>query len=452
MQKISASISYVTPFSSGISAIHRIFDGLTILGTLFFCSLYFDVEDGGIYWYVGLLAGIMYPLIAELRSTYKMSRFEGGGYVANKVFSSWVLVCLFFMAFVFSTKTSIIFSRLVIVSWFVITPILLIIGHFYISSALRNSRNKLSNLNRFVIIGDPTSANQLLNKLGDLEWAGVIYCGQFKNIGLALTKIKTNNIEYVFIVDKGDDQENISLINELADTTASVFFVPNIFLGGGHNTQWMTIGSAPIIVVSDHPFYGTHKIIKRMEDILLGLILIVLSSPIMLFVAIGVKLSSPGPILFRQRRYGLNGEIMQIWKFRSMTTMDDGGIVVQAKKGDARVTRFGSFLRKTSLDELPQFFNVLGGSMSLVGPRPHAISHNEFYRKQIKGYMVRHKVKPGITGWAQVNGYRGETDTIDKMRHRIEHDIYYINHWSPALDLKIILVTFFKIFDQKAAY
>jgi putative colanic acid biosynthesis UDP-glucose lipid carrier transferase len=170
-------------------------------------------------------------------------------------------------------------------------------------------------------------------------------------------------------------------------------------------------------------------------------------------ISLGVKLSSPGPIIFKQRRYGLDGKEILVYKFRSMTVCDDGGNVVQATKQDRRITRLGAFLRKTSLDELPQFINVLQGRMSVVGPRPHAVAHNEMYRKLIKGYMVRHKVKPGITGWAQVNGLRGETDTLEKMQARIEHDIDYLRNWSPRLDVYIILKTIWVVArGQDGAY
>ncbi|MCG6438119.1 exopolysaccharide biosynthesis glycosyltransferase VpsL, partial [Vibrio parahaemolyticus] len=146
---------------------------------------------------------------------------------------------------------------------------------------------------------------------------------------------------------------------------------------------------------------------------------------VLLAIAIGVKLSSPGPIIFKQNRYGLDGKPIQVWKFRSMRVMDNGSHVQQATKGDPRVTRFGAFIRRTSLDELPQFFNVLQGSMSIVGPRPHAVAHNEQYRTIVNRYMLRHKVKPGITGWAQINGWRGETDTLDKMEKRVQFDLDY---------------------------
>jgi len=172
----------------------------------------------------------------------------------------------------------------------------------------------------------------------------------------------------------------------------------------------------------------------------------------MALIALGVKLSSQGPVFFRQRRYGLNGEEIRVLKFRTMTVTEDGPNVKQAVKGDQRITRFGGFLRRTSLDELPQFINVLSGEMSIVGPRPHAVAHNEMYRRMIHGYMLRHKVKPGITGWAQVNGYRGETDTLEKMVARVEHDLSYIRGWSLWLDLKIIFLTVFGRKVRENAY
>ncbi|SDX51503.1 putative colanic acid biosysnthesis UDP-glucose lipid carrier transferase [Pseudomonas syringae] len=191
---------------------------------------------------------------------------------------------------------------------------------------------------------------------------------------------------------------------------------------------------------------------KRAEDIVLSSLILLLIALPLLLIAIAIKLTSPGPVLFRQRRYGLDGRSIMVWKFRSMSVQENGDVVHQATRNDARVTPLGGFLRRTSLDELPQFFNVLYGDMSIVGPRPHAVAHNEQYRKQVSGYMLRHKVKPGITGWAQINGWRGETDTLDKMRMRIEFDLEYIERWSIWLDLKIILLTLFKGFLNKNAF
>ena len=197
----------------------------------------------------------------------------------------------------------------------------------------------------------------------------------------------------------------------------------------------------PVVSVRDTPYFGVRGLIKRLSDILIASLILLLASPVMALIAVGIKLTSPGPVLFKQRRYGLDGEEINVYKFRSMTVTEDGDRIVQAKKRDPRVTPFGKFLRRSSLDELPQLFNVLQGRMSVVGPRPHAVAHNEMYRKVVKGYMIRHKVKPGITGWAQVNGLRGETDTLDKMAARIEYDLEYIRNWSVMLDLWIILRT-----------
>jgi putative colanic acid biosynthesis UDP-glucose lipid carrier transferase len=207
-----------------------------------------------------------------------------------------------------------------------------------------------------------------------------------------------------------------------------------------------------VIAVCETPFTGLDGLVKRASDIVFSLLILLLISPVLLGIAMAIKLTTQGPVLFKQRRYGLDGEQIVVYKFRSMTVADDGERVVQASRTDARITPLGALLRRTSLDELPQFVNVLQGRMSIVGPRPHAVAHNEFYRKLIKGYMVRHKVKPGITGWAQVNGFRGETDTLEKMQGRIDCDLDYLRHWSLALDIQIILRTVRLVLHDRKAY
>jgi len=206
------------------------------------------------------------------------------------------------------------------------------------------------------------------------------------------------------------------------------------------------------VAVCESPFYGFNGIVKRISDFVLASLILAAISPLMIAIAAGVKLSSPGPVLFKQRRYGLDGKRIVVYKFRSMSVAEDGDIVRQATRDDSRVTRFGGFLRRTSLDELPQFINVLQGRMSIVGPRPHAVAHNEMYRKLIRGYMIRHKVKPGITGLAQVNGLRGETQTVEKMKARIDYDLSYLRNWSLLLDLQIILKTIVVVLQKQNAY
>jgi len=229
------------------------------------------------------------------------------------------------------------------------------------------------------------------------------------------------------------------LINALRDTTASVYFVPDAFAFDLIQGRVAEINGMPVLSVCDTPFHGTDAVLKRTMDVILGGCAFMVALPVIVLIAAAVKCTSAGPALFRQRRYGLNGEEITVFKFRSMTVCEDGPVVTQATVQDHRVTAVGRFLRKTSLDELPQLFNVLQGTMSLVGPRPHAVAHNEKYRRLINGYMIRHKVRPGITGLAQVNGLRGETNTVEKMAARVRYDLEYLRNWSPWLDMKILV-------------
>lgn len=244
----------------------------------------------------------------------------------------------------------------------------------------------------------------------------------------------------------------LSILDELKDTTASIYFVPDMFVTDLIQGQPDSVCGTPVISVCETPFKASNGTVKRISDVAFSVLILMLIFPILLVIAAAVKLTSPGPIIFKQRRYGLDGDEILVYKFRSMSVTEDGGSIQQAQKNDARITPLGAFLRRTSLDELPQFVNVLQGRMSIVGPRPHAVAHNELYRKLIKGYMVRHKVKPGITGWAQVNGYRGETDTLDKMQGRIDYDLDYLRHWSLQLDIDIILKTIRLVLKDQKAY
>lgn len=244
----------------------------------------------------------------------------------------------------------------------------------------------------------------------------------------------------------------LHLLEELRDTTASIYFVPDTFVTDLVQGRVDFVADVPVVAVCETPFSGPNGLLKRASDLVFSLLILTLISPLLLLIAIAVKLDSPGPAIFKQRRYGLNGEEIYVYKFRSMTVCDDGDIVVQAQKNDKRITSLGAFLRRTSLDELPQFVNVLQGRMSIVGPRPHAVAHNELYRKLIRGYMVRHKVKPGITGWAQVNGFRGETETVEKMQRRIDCDLEYLRNWSLRLDIFIIFKTILVVLKDEHAY
>jgi putative colanic acid biosynthesis UDP-glucose lipid carrier transferase len=250
----------------------------------------------------------------------------------------------------------------------------------------------------------------------------------------------------------GSQPRMARLLEELQGTTASLYFVPDVVGMNIIQGRLQDVNGLPVVGICETPFTGINALAKRLSDMLIGAAVLLLAAPLMLLIAIGVKFSSPGPVIFKQRRNGLDGEEIIVYKFRTMRATDNGPVIRQATADDARVTKLGRILRRTSLDELPQFINVLQGRMSIVGPRPHAVAHNEMYRRQIKAYMVRHKARPGITGWAQVNGLRGETDTLDKMRERVAYDLEYLRNWSLAADLRIMWRTLRLIVADPKAY
>jgi putative colanic acid biosynthesis UDP-glucose lipid carrier transferase len=276
------------------------------------------------------------------------------------------------------------------------------------------------------------------------------YAGSLKD---AVDAARRGELDLIYIAFPLRAEPRINeLLRQLSDTTASVYLAADFFAFDLLHARWSSLGAVPTVSLHETPFYGVDGWLKRLEDIALGTLILTIIAIPMLIIGICVKLTSKGPALFRQRRYGLNGEVINVLKFRSMTVMEDGDEIRQATENDDRLTPLGAFLRRTNLDELPQFFNVIEGTMSIVGPRPHAVAHNELYRKKIQGYMLRHKVKPGISGWAQVNGWRGETDTLEKMEKRIEYDLDYIRNWSLLWDLQIIFMTVFGSGARRSAY
>ena len=274
--------------------------------------------------------------------------------------------------------------------------------------------------------------------------------GKIENLAVY---VKKNRVQSVYLSLPMTAQPRIlEILDSLKDTTCSIYFVPDMFITDLIQGRSQSLCGVDVISVCDTPFRGFRGFLKRASDIGFSTLILLMIFPLLLLIAVVVKTTSPGPVIFRQRRYGLDGEQIVVYKFRTMVVTEDGGTVKQATKNDSRITPVGAFLRKTSLDELPQFVNVLQGRMSIVGPRPHAVAHNEMYRTLIKGYMVRHKVRPGITGWAQVNGLRGETDKLEKMQARVDFDLDYLRKWSLLLDMMIILKTIRVVFKDTAAY
>jgi putative colanic acid biosynthesis UDP-glucose lipid carrier transferase len=264
---------------------------------------------------------------------------------------------------------------------------------------------------------------------------------------------RSGSVDSVYIALPMARNEQISsLVDALMDTTVAIYLIPDVFAFSLLNARQENIGGMPAINLVGNPLTVVESLVKRGFDIVVASCILLLIAIPMILIAIAIKLTSSGPVIFKQLRYGVDGRPISVWKFRSMYTQDNGDYIQQAQKNDPRITPLGAFLRRMSLDELPQFINVLQGYMSITGPRPHAIAHNEFYRSRIKGYMMRHKMKPGITGWAQVNGFRGETDVIEKMEKRVEYDLYYLSNWSLWLDIKIIALTVVGGFFGKNVY
>ncbi|WP_407331534.1 undecaprenyl-phosphate glucose phosphotransferase [Enterovibrio sp. 27052020O] len=416
------------------------------------------------------LTSICYLLFAEsshLYRSWRVSNFQGQ---MTATLLPWLGACLVLVAYFFFTQRGIEFSRVVMTIWFVMGAIGLVLWRFLARVALSRLRNHGINTRCAAIIGTTANGIELAQEFQNNHALGIKLVGFYEDrssdriegslpapmlgkVDDALEQAKQGKLQHIYIAMPMHAKDRIArYLNQFADTTATTYLVPDFFTYNLLHSRWQTIGHVHTLSVHDTPFSGIAAWAKRVEDIILSILIIILISPVLLAVAIGVKMSSPGPIIFKQHRYGLDGQQIKVWKFRSMSTTDNGDVVKQATKNDPRVTPFGAFIRRTSLDELPQFFNVLRGSMSIVGPRPHAVAHNEQYRAIVDRYMLRHKVKPGITGWAQINGYRGETDTLDKMEKRIQFDLEYIQNWSLWMDIKIVFATVFKGFVGKTAY
>jgi putative colanic acid biosynthesis UDP-glucose lipid carrier transferase len=450
---------------------HRITDSVLPLVTLLTITHFYSIPLHDRYIITGLLGGLIFILLAQATGTY-------GNWRGRSIFSSirlllkaWVLTWMLLIVTAFLYKDSSSFSRLTLSTWAITTPALLILYRVIIISLLIKYSLAHGNTRNIAIVGAGKVGLYIASFIKSNQWVGYNLVAYFDdNTSLHNTHIdsvpvlgdlnqivpsaKQHDFDELYICLPLKVESKIKdLLNQLTDTTVIVKYIPDFFTFDLIHAKWSEIDGIPIINVFDTPLSSlTAQLIKRIEDVALSIVIILLISPILIAVSIGIKLTSPGPILFKQQRYGLNGKEIKIYKFRSMTTQDNGNIIKQAIKGDSRITKFGAFIRKTSLDELPQFFNVLQGKMSIVGPRPHAVAHNEEYRQLIPKYMQRHIVKPGITGWAQINGWRGETDVIEKMENRVEFDLHYINNWSLWLDLKIIIITAIKGFTNKNAY
>ncbi|MGB9107632.1 MAG: undecaprenyl-phosphate glucose phosphotransferase [Telluria sp.] len=451
-----------------ISFFQRVLDPLIIMGTLYLSALVFHEPFSGYMLVLMILAFFISSAVYQHIDPYRTWRSGRMWAYGRDTIVGWAVTLALLWFLGSSSGLKYFYDVRVLLAWAIATPAILLTSHIGVRMA--NSPVRSREVRSVVVVG--------ANDVG-LKFAKVVE--KHPNLFMSvrgffddrtddrhpvdmhypmlgktseLTQyVREHGTKMIFISQPISAQPRIrKLIDELQDTTASVYFLPDVYIFDLMQARFDNVGGMPVIAICETPFMGLNSTIKRASDVVLASLILLLLTPLMLAVAVAVRVSSAGPVIFRQRRYGLYGEEIIVYKFRSMQVMENGPSVVQAQKNDARLTKIGGFLRRTSLDELPQFVNVLQGRMSIVGPRPHAVAHNEQYRKVIKGYMLRHKVKPGITGWAQVNGLRGETSTLDKMEARIQYDLDYLRNWSLWLDLWIVLKTVKVVLARENAF
>jgi len=451
--------------------IYRGIDSLVIITALYITYLHTDYYYPEGYLIAGLSSLILFGLIGRFTDIYSSWTARPFKEEALHISVNWFFVYLVLIFFGFISKTSSEFSRVTLVSWLIITPMMLITARYglrrffsYLKTMGLNNRTVViagltENGLRFAkeLESSPDFGYQVAGFFGDPETGSCPdipdhypILGNFSDL---VEVAQQGEYDQVYLALPIESKKRISnLLDRLSDTVTPIRMLPDYFTSSLLQSKFLEIVKTPVLCIYDSPFSPHNAFIKRVEDILIGSLILLLIMPVMIIIGLTIKFTSPGPIIFRQKRYGLRGDKIHVWKFRTMSVCENGDDVKQATRNDSRITPFGAFLRKTSLDELPQFFNVIRGDMSIVGPRPHAVAHNEEYRSQLQGYMLRHLIKPGITGWAQINGWRGETDTLYKMRKRLEFDLEYMREWSLWLDIKIIIYTIFRGFTDKNAY
>ncbi len=457
---------------SAIESLYRLLDAACIATGLYLATFYATPMAREHYFLAGAATIMLFNIIAGFSGMYRNWRGVSAGRELICSLVTWGATLVGLAVLGYCTRYANMAPRSLMLAWFITTPLLFVALRIMVRSILRVLHRRGMNTRSFAIAGVTDLGIDLARNIEASPELGLKLAGFYDdrpqervadlpesvgqklgNIDSLVQKAKQGEIDMIYLTFPMRAEERIrQVLAQLSDSTASVYIVPDFFVFELLSSRWSNINGLPVVSVFENPFYGVDGLIKRASDLVLaGIALTLLALP-MTLIALIIKLTSPGPIFFKQKRYGLDGREILVWKFRSMRVMDNGPVVKQATKGDPRITPFGSFIRKTSLDELPQLFNVIEGNMSLVGPRPHASAHNEEYRKQIQGYMLRHKVKPGITGLAQVNGWRGETDTLEKMERRVECDHQYIREWSLLMDIKIMLRTVLVVFHDKNAY
>ena len=446
----------------------RLLDPFIIWASLILLTWVYDETFTGYYLVLIVVTFFISTYVYEQTAIYRnWRRGRLLAYIRDTLIG-WGIVVVILLLIGYAANFYPFYSEQVILLWFIVAPLALISSHLIMRMIVAGMRVDKKTRSA-VIIGANDTSKKLIEHINEFPFLFINLRGFFDerndsriedgfgprlgDLTHVVQYILKHNIDFVFISLPMSSQPRIKkLMDELPDTTTSVYFLPDIYIFDLMQAHVDKVGDVPVVSMVESPFTGLDGAVKNIFDFVVALLILILLLPVMLCIALAVKITSPGPVIFKQRRYGLNGDDIIVYKFRSMTVSEDGAEVKQAKKNDQRVTKIGAFLRRTSLDELPQFINVLQGRMSIVGPRPHAVAHNEFYRKLIRGYMLRHKAKPGITGWAQVNGFRGETEVLEKMQGRVELDLHYLQNWSVLLDMYIIARTVWVVLRKDNAY
>lgn len=451
--------------------IGRILDGLILFFSLYFLVYYYNLSWTRSYLAVVLLGILFFELTTSFFHLYRSWRFIPLSREIFEIFS-YLSISLFFVTFVLYFFEIPGILNNIIFYWYVVSFLLICSYRCCVRILLRSFRTIGYDQRRVCFIGATCTAKHLSRSFQVRPWMGIDVLGIFDdretnpdnlaitpdselsgNIYDLLELARMGEVDSIYITLPMFAEKRIKeLVDSFSDTTVSIFYCPNFSFIELLNTRWDNVHGHPVISIVDSPFTGITGFAKRVEDLLLASLMLPFIALPTAVIAIAIKLSSPGPVFYRQSRYGLDSKEFKIWKFRSMYTTESDAEFQQARKSDSRVTPVGHFLRRSSLDELPQLINVFNGTMSVIGPRPHPVKLNETHRKLIYRYMLRHKIKPGITGLAQVNGFRGETESLYKMEKRIEYDLEYMNNWSLWLDIKILFKTALTLLSDKNAY
>ncbi|NHA15385.1 undecaprenyl-phosphate glucose phosphotransferase [Thioalkalivibrio sp. XN279] len=455
---------------AAIAAVQRVLPAILVVLVLYWLTSYYGQVFDHYYRALAVAAGGLSLLLLRVKRNGRPLMLTPLPTIVMKLAGRWAGILAVLLVAGLLSGFSDFYPPELLCAWALLSPLLFIPATLALHVVKRRRVSAEENARSAVCLGFTAHSNHLAEQLTTHPALGTRFLGFFDdrspdrlefngNITLLgglkdlARYVREHKVDVIFIALPIRHLDRVmKLIDDLHDTTASIYYLPDVFVFDLIQSRPGEIMGTPVISLCETPFHGSRGVLKRVTDIVLTLLAMIPALPVMAVLALLVRFTSKGPVIFKQRRYGLDGHEIVVWKFRSMRVLEDGEEVVQVSREDPRVTPIGRILRSYSLDELPQLFNVLQGRMSLVGPRPHAVSHNEQYRKLIKGYMLRHKVLPGITGLAQVSGCRGEVEKLEDMERRVSYDLEYLRRWSPLLDLKILFLTVARVFKDSKAY